>query len=154
MTVSDRIVWFGRYEGWLRMLAHGVRDGDADCIDRAARLFDLMLPDECAIVPMPSHEGRAEQMMMVAERLHSLNPARPVRDCLACEEHPSCYMEKKEGYPPTPIRMYLRGGAPRVPDEFPIYIIDNVVASGATASAALRCLPHAKVCSLALSTWR
>ena len=62
---NQNMIWFGRYEGWLRMLAHGVKDYDDNCIGKAAKLFDLMLPDGCVVVPMPSHDGMPRQMVRV-----------------------------------------------------------------------------------------
>ena len=46
---NNRITWFGRYEGYLRMIARGVRDNNPSCIECAAKLFDLMLPDATVV---------------------------------------------------------------------------------------------------------
>lgn len=42
---NNHITWFGRYEGYLRTISRGVRDNNPKCIECAAKLFDLMLPE-------------------------------------------------------------------------------------------------------------
>ena len=154
---SDRIIWFGRYEGWLRSVAHGVKDGDNDCIRLAARLFDLMLPDTCTVVPMPGHNGRADRMLDVATCLSSISKDagrnRALADCLRCRPHESNYDQKQDRRTPAPVKMTARKiGRRRKRGD--IYIIDNCIVSGATASAALSAIPSARVCALAASSWR
>lgn len=149
--INDRIIWFGRYEGWLRHLAHGVKDGDADCMRSAAKLFDLMLPDDCSVVPMPSHEGRATTMLTVATLMANLSARRVVCDVLRCEPHLPSYVQKKAGMAPGEIKMCVE---PPCACLGRVFVIDNCVASGATAAAALRAIPDATVCALAYSPWR
>jgi len=153
------MIWYGRYEGWLRLLAHGVKDGDRECIIKAGRLFDVMLPDRCIVVPMPSHLGDARQMLEVASRMPG---HRFVLDSLTCEPHESCYSQKKDGYAPSDFGMqFLSSALEDAPSEDfagGIYIIDNVICTGTTASAARRAvavrgLPSI-VCALAYSPWR
>lgn len=135
--MNDRVIWFGRHEGWLRWLAHGVKDGDEECVRKAAGLFDLMLPDECVVVPMPSHEGRASVMWDVAEAIRQKAETRKCRwfvDCLRCDPHTSCYDQKMLGLVPAPFRMWLEC---EVATSSPVFIIDNVVGSGVTAQCAL-----------------
>lgn len=150
----QNMIWFGRYEGWLRLLAHGVKDGDGECVRKAAKLFDLMLPDGCVVVPMPSHTGEARQMLAVANRMPG---NRHVVDMLRCEPHESCYTQKKDGFTPAPFEMWCN------PWMFPsgcgeVYVIDNVICTGTTASAAIRAFNaegvNARMCALAYSPWR
>ena len=156
---NDRIVWFGRYEGWLRHLAHGVKDGDEECIAKAARLFDLMLPEHCVVVPMPSHEGRATTMFRVAR---ALCKGRSVCDILQCAPHESSYAQKKAGMLPSPVTMRRTGPIYARPAHRAggVWIIDNVVCTGVTAGEALRAMSRgianvdARVCVLAASMWR
>ena len=151
---KSNMIWFGRYEGWLRMLAHGVKDYDEECIRKAAKLFDLMLPEGCAIVPMPSHDGMSSQMLAVALRMPW---RRRVVDMLRCDQHESCYTQKKDGFTPAPFRMWCRPCM--LPNEcVEVYVIDNVICTGTTASAAIRAFDaigvKARVCALAYSPWR
>ena len=160
---ASRMIWFGRYEGWLRMVARGVRDGDRECICKAAQLFDVMLPDKCIVIPMPSHTGRATTMYGVANELRA--GKRMIVDMLQCNPHESNYSQKKDGVAPSPIMMFTnqRGyesyiALTMMDKDIPVFIIDNVICSGVTASAALHAIkdvaPNAIVCTLALSTWR
>ena len=162
---KSNMIWFGRYEGWLRMLAHGVKDGDVACIDKAAKLFDLMLPDRCIIVPMPCHLGAARYMLEVADRMPG---RRFVMDALTCEPHESCYDQKKDGYAPSDFNMSFNttklfdtskmGMVPKEDFNGGIYIIDNVICTGVTASAARRAVAMhglaSVVCAIAYSPWR
>lgn len=149
---KSNLIWFGRYEGWLRMLARGVKDYDGECIRKAAKLFDLMLPDGCVVVPMPSHTGEARQMLTVANMIPG---ERLVLDVLRCSPHESSYAQKKDGFTPSDIEMWC-GSLPRLGR--PVYIIDNVICTGVTASAALRAVKNAgsdaMVVALASSPWR
>jgi len=142
---TDKIIWFGRYEGWLRLLARGVRDRDVECIKKAAHLFDVMLPDNAVVVPMPAHTGRADAMLVVAKMT-----GRKVADCLRCAPHESNYSQKRDGFTPTWIPMFADGETP----EGDLWIIDNVIASGVTANAAMCALPGARLCALAYSPFR
>ena len=158
--MNSTMIWFGRYEGWLRYLAKGVRAGDKDCIVRAAKLFDLMLPDHCVVVPMPSHTGLATRMLDVANALPE--GKRFVMDSLESEPHESSCSQKEDGFTPAPFSMKFDPTAlekcPR--DDFigGIYVIDNVLCTGTTATAAIKAIEDkgliAKVVTLAYATWR
>ena len=128
------IYWLARHEGWHAAIARGVAAGDAQCIEVAAKLFDLYLPDGAVVVPMPSHGGYAEQMLQVAEHMKS----RLVWNILKAKPHESSRSQKMDGYSPLHIEMWmdrvLEGWYPQGTD---IYIIDNAVVTGATASSAL-----------------
>lgn len=150
--MKDKMIWFGRYEGWLRWLCKGIRDGDSGCIKKAAKLFDLMLPDECVVIPMPGHNGYADQMKKVCVEMGRMWALRYPRgfspmwaDVLICNPHQPNYLQKKNGVP-APMEMSLSG---ELCVDRPIFIIDNVIASGVTASAALEAIPEAMVCAIA-----
>ena len=148
MIDASRIAYIGRHAGLLREIAHGVKDGSAKHADMAARLLDAALPPDCVIMPMPGHRGRAEAMLDVALRISTIS-GRAVLDALACVPHKSSYEQKARGVEPSPIAMLAR---------FAVYgkvaIIDNCIASGATASAALAVIPNASVYVLTISNWR
>jgi hypothetical protein len=146
--MKDRMIWFGRYEGWLRWLCRGIRDGDSDCIKKAAKLFDLMLPDECAVIPMPGHLGYATRMSDVCWELFKLNHNRQRGECLWCNSHEPNYLQKKNGVP-APIEMGVVAFYNEIKGDKQKFIIDNVIASGVTASAALEAIPEAMVCAIA-----
>lgn len=153
---NNHITWFGRYEGYLRMIARGVRDNNPRCIECAAKLFDLMLPEGARVVPMPGHNGSACQMLSVVRKLVERRNDITAYDILKCDPHEANYSQK-EYTTPAPIHMHISskmvecGGY-----DFGqgIFILDNVVCTGVTASAALEVLPYATVVALAMSSWR
>jgi hypothetical protein len=147
--MKNRMIWFGRYEGWLRWLCKGIQAGDAECIKKSAKLFDLMLPDECMVIPMPGHLGYATTMKDVCYELHKLNKHRRWLNCLCSNPHAPNYLQKKNGTP-DPISMLVRFSYDDdIRGDKPKFIIDNVIASGVTASAALEAIPEAMVCAIA-----
>ena len=148
---NNYITWFGRYEGYLRTIARGVRDNNPKCIECAAKLFDLMLPEGAIVVPMPSHYGTAIQMMSVARQLKKRRKDIRVWDCLECEPHEANYSQK-EYATPAPIKMRLSTAINF--DGAGVFVLDNVICTGVTASAALEVLPDATVVALAMSSWR
>ena len=153
---NNHITWFGRYEGYLRTIARGVRDNNPKCIECAAKLFDLMLPEGAIAVPMPSHYGTAIQMMSVARQLKKLRNDIRVWACLECEPHESNYSQK-EYATPAPIKMFFdekKMCGECVNYGANMFVLDNVICTGVTASAALEVLPDATVVALAMSSWR
>ena len=148
---NNHITWFGRYEDYLRMIARGVRDNNPKCIECAAKMFDLMLPEGAIVVPMPSHYGTAIQMMSVARQLKKRRNDIRVWDCLECEPHEANYSQKKYTTP-KPIKMHLSTAINF--DGVEVFVLDNVICTGVTASAALEVLPAATVVALAMSSWR
>ena len=150
---NNHITWFGRYEGYLRMIARGVRDGDAWSIECAAKLFDLMLPTGAVVVPMPGHLGHSDQMHDVAVKLHERRDDIVVCEMLRCKPHESNYSQKKYSTP-VPVEMYVSYPFNQGISSDGVFVIDNVICTGVTASAALEVLPNATVVALAVSNWR
>ena len=151
---NNHITWFGRYEGFLRTIARGVRDNNPKCIEIAATLFDLMLPSNAIVIPMPGHLGQAQQMKTVALELAKRRTDIKVLDFLRCVPHEANYSQKKYTTP-APVEMYLasdRNIATYAGSG--VFILDNVVCTGVTASAALEVLPNSTVVALAMSSWR
>lgn len=146
--MKDKMIWFGRYEGWLRWLCKGVQSGDGECIKKSAKLFDLMLPDECVVIPMPGHQGFATRMADVCRELQKLNRGRRWYDCLYSNPHMPNYLQKKYG-DPKPISMGVRASYDDIKGDGYKFILDNVIASGSTASAALEAISEAMVCAIA-----
>lgn len=153
---NNHITWFGRYEGFLRTIARGVRDNNPKCIECAAKLFDLMLPAGAKVVPMPGHNGAPVQMMSVARQLKKRRKDILLIDCLRCYPHESNYSQKKYTTP-EPINMFFveeRLCGECVNRGADMFVIDNVICTGVTAGAALEVLPDATVVALAMSSWR
>lgn len=148
---NSHITWFGRYEGYLRMIARGVRDNNPRCIECAAKLFDLMLPEGARVIPMPGHHGSARQMLSVVRKLVERRGDITAYDILKCAPHEANYSQK-EYTTPNPIKMHL--SIPINFDGVGVFVLDNVICTGVTASAALEVLPDATVVALAMSSWR
>jgi len=148
---NNHITWFGRYEGYLRMIARGVRDNNPSCIECAAKLFDLMLPEGAIVIPMPGHRGSACQMLSVVREIVERRGDITAYDILKCEPHESNYSQK-EYTTPKPIKMHLSTAINF--DGVGVFVLDNVICTGVTASAALEVLPDATVVALAMSSWR
>lgn len=153
---NNHITWFGRYEGYLRTIARGIRDNNPKCIECAAKLFDLMLPNGARVIPMPGHHGSACQMLSVVRKLVERRGDITAYDILKCEPHEANYSQKKYATP-KPIKMFL--GRKDIDVECvnygaDMFVLDNVICAGVTASAALEVLPDATVVALAMSSWR
>ena len=148
---NNHVTWFGRYEGFLRTIARGVRDNDPRCIECAAKLFDLMLPEGARVIPMPGHHGSACQMLSVVRKIVERRGDITAYDILKCEPHEANYSQKKYTTP-KPIKMHLSTAINF--NGVGVFILDNVICTGVTASAALEVLPDATVVALAMSSWR
>ena len=77
---------------------------------------------------------------------------RELADILVCEPHESNYIQKKNGF--IPAQIFMRSIIGEIDTDLPIFIIDNCIVSGVTASAALKVFPQARICALAASSWR
>ena len=92
--------------------------------------------------------GMPRQMNAVAELL-CYNDKRELFPFLHCVPHESHYDIKKRGEIPEEPSMFIVEDAEIPSDCNGIYIIDNVISSGATARAALKAIPNATVVALA-----
>lgn len=151
--MDGRIITVGRHEGLLRAMARAVAWGDVTAMKMAGQLLASFLPDECVLVPMPSHIGYATTMLDLARWTRHFIGTRSaskngcdIVNCLECDPHESSHIVKLERGVPPVVRMYLHKSPPKF--NKPVFIIDNTVATGATASAALAVLPNAKVLAI------
>lgn len=129
----------------LRSLCHGIKDGNADDIARAARLMAKLVRPGDTLVPIPSRTGVATTAKLLAEAISKVTGA-PVADILKGASRKSMYEMKKGGTIPGEEFLGLRlEGEP--PDN--TVFVDNVVATGTTARAALRLVPGSRLIALA-----
>lgn len=149
--MNSMIIWLARYEGYFAHICRGLRNKDKQCIKQAARLFDVMLPEGAAVIPMPSHRGNSDVMFFVAEEIKKLRPDINVYDILHSDFHESSYDQKKCGNVPKPFKMRL--DLTRKPIEGKPFVIDSVVVSGVTASAAIDATDFPVLC-LCRDMWR
>lgn len=129
----------------LRSLCHGIKDGNADDIARAARLMAKLVRPGDTLVPIPSRTGVATTAKMLAEAISKITGA-PVADILKGASRKSMYEMKKGGTIPGEEFLGLR--LEGEPPENTVFV-DNVVATGTTARAALRLVPGSRLIALA-----
>ena len=136
----------------LRELAHGVKDSDPEAIKEVARIMSKFIPDNSIIVPMPSRSGHSTTMLKLAEAISSIRGGSvEVVDAIKGLPRASQYDSKKRGEPLTIKDMGFKSTID-LPAERPVFVIDNVVASGATGLAAIKAIPHAQIVTLSHDT--
>lgn len=137
----------GEYrESELKGLAKALKSGSPEAIRRAASLMADMVEPNRILVPIPSHTGRAGYTLQLARELSRLTGTQ-VADVLRCQPHPSSYELKRQGRILEAHEMGFQLTDSSIPSE-KIMLIDNVVATGNTAKAALELLPGATVLAL------
>ncbi|MBP5791023.1 MAG: zeta toxin family protein, partial [Kiritimatiellae bacterium] len=138
----------GGYGGRLRVLAHGVKEGDEDAMNEAAGRMAALIPDNAVLIPIPSHTGKATTMLQLANAIQALKPSATVLDALEADPHESNYVQKKRLHrPPDAVSMRMKEGI-ELPQGRPVYFVDNVVASGVTYAAAQKAIPGADIATL------
>lgn len=135
--VGNGIVPYISVKGYadIRSLAKGVKRRDPAEIKKAARLMAEYIPDNAVLIPVPSHSGKATDMLDLANEIGRRTNS-PVADVLVGVERKSQYQAKKEGSALTPSEIGIEQVS-RLPDgKIPVFI-DNVVNTGNTAKAAV-----------------
>ncbi|MBO7236727.1 MAG: hypothetical protein J6V45_01435, partial [Kiritimatiellae bacterium] len=141
------IVTLGKYRtDDLRSLAHRVKDGDAEAIAEAGRRLAVIMPPDAILVPMPSHTGEPTTMRLLADAIAANANGAKVVDALRSNAHESNYAQKKRGEEPAEIEMRKVAD---IPENAEVYIVDNVIDTGATYSAAMKAIPNAHILALA-----
>lgn len=139
------IITLTRYEGLMRELAKAVAEDGArpDVFEKVAYTMAPWIPDGAVVVPMPGRYGMPFWSHMLVKEIVKVNPrVHFAGDWLRCNPHePRKCVGGTRGEPPMmwvdECFMVPLDGVRDVP-ETDIYVIDNVVASGGTACAALR----------------
>lgn len=123
-------------------IAKAVKVKDPFAVAIAAEEMQAYVPHDAVLIPMPGHNGRADDTMTLANAIAALynrnHPDNPVQvlDALAGNERPSQYVTKKTKHRSLTLdEMGVHTIADIPEDKFPVFI-DNVVASGQTATAA------------------
>lgn len=133
----------GEYSGELRLLAKALKQNDNKAIGKAAALLQPLLPEDAVLIPMPSHDGRENFSTVLCNAL-SLLSGRPVNKLLRCKPHESMCDAKKAAKTagtelPYPETMMMERTDHEIIIDTPV-VIDNVIASGTTAVAALNAI--------------
>lgn len=130
--------------------AHAMKNGERWAITKAAAEMVQYIPSNAVLVPMPSHTGRATYTLELCKKI-ARETAAEVRDILRGKERETLYTLKKQGRHILPKKLGFY-----VTEEPPtgkrILIIDNVVATGTTATAAVRAIGGGIVFAYAAAT--
>ena len=130
--------------------AHAMKEGANWAIIRAAREMAQYIPTNAVLIPMPSHTGRATYTKELC-RLIARETAAEVRDILRGSERETLYTLKKQGRHIMPKKLGFYVTEP-APTDRRILIIDNVVATGTTAAAAVQAVGRGIVFAYAAAT--
>lgn len=133
-----------------RETAHAMKNGERWAIYKAAEAMAKYIPTNAVLIPIPSHTGNATYTLDLAQRI-ARETNSEVLDALKCEPREMLYKLKKQGRKPTPRQMgfYL---VHSIPEGKNVIILDNVVATGTTAAAALMATGKGIVLAFAAAT--
>ena len=141
------IATLGRYNtDDLRKLAHRVKKGDSAAIADAGRRLAKILPKNAVLVPMPSRTGESTTMRALADAIAANADGVTVVDALRSNPHESSYERKKRGDEPEEVEMRR---VAEIPKGREVYVVDNVIDTGATYGAAVRAIRNANILVLA-----
>lgn len=130
--------------------AHAMKNGERWAIFKAAAEMVEYIPNNAVLVPMPSHTGRATYTKDLC-RLIARDTAAEVCDCLKGTPRETLYNLKKQGRHILPAKLGFYLSQP-LPAGKHVLIIDNVVATGTTAAAAVRAIGGGVVFAYAAAT--
>ena len=130
--------------------AHAMKEGANWAIYKAAAEMVKYIPSNAALVPMPSHSGAATYTKELCKLL-ARTTAAEVCDYLKGTPRETLYSLKKQGRKPSPKKLGFYLSQP-IPSGKRVIIIDNVVATGTTAAAAVRAIGGGIVFAYAAAT--
>lgn len=130
--------------------AHAMKNGERWAINKAAAEMVQYIPTNAVLVPMPSHTGRATYTLDLCRRIAQLTAAQ-VCDILKGRERETLYSLKKQGRHVLPSKLGFYLSQP-IPSGKRVIIIDNVVATGTTAAAAVQAVGRGIVFAYAAAT--
>ena len=130
--------------------AHAMKNGEKWALWKAAAEMVKYIPTNAVLIPMPSHTGKATYTKELC-RLIARETAAEVCDILRGRERETLYTLKKQGRHilPKKLGFYV---TQEPPTGKRLLIIDNVVATGTTATAAVRAIGGGIVFAYAAAT--
>lgn len=121
----------------LKALVRKVKAGEYAAVDEAARRLAAIVPNDSVLVPVPSHTGLLGVMSTICYLMLRHNPTLTVCVALRATPHESRYTYKKRyGNNAPQILPFFCSGEPG--SNF--IIVDDVIATGATAMAVAEAL--------------
>lgn len=128
------------YEGINQWASHKLKEGDPEVTQYAARLMSQLLPEvkNIVLVPLPGHNGFADQTLDLARAISRQSGAR-IANILKGRPRESNYLAKMNGHPLSEADMGFRATA-KLPSNLIPILIDGVVDTGTTAKAAFYAL--------------
>lgn len=136
-----------RHVGKAAHIANLIKKGDAEAIQTAAKEMAEFVPDNAVLIPMPNHNGVVTEdmdTMKLAKAISEITGA-PVYNVLAGESRESRHVAKlnrQEGVTAEQMGMRQTG---EIPEGSIPMIVDNVVAVGETAKAAIKAIRNSSV---------
>jgi len=130
--------------------AHAMKNGERWAIAKAAEEMAAFIPTNCVLIPMPSHTGAATYTLELARMLSRTTSAQ-VLDILKGSKRETLYTLKKQGRHILPKKLGFYVTEP-APTDKRVIILDNVVATGTTAAAAVQAVGRGLVFAYAAAT--
>ena len=147
LTKEDIIAPHEYYSGSnVQQIAHGIKEGDKGAIEQAAFDMAKYIDKSYTLIPIPSHSGEATTTLDLANAIAQKTGAK-VSNILKGVERQSLYDMKLHGIAvyPEMLGLELVGEKPKGNFAF----VDNVIATGTTATAADRILKGGKILAFA-----
>lgn len=129
-------------------ICHAAKDGDAGAIRKMAEEMAKDLKGDEILVPVPSRSGIATITRRLADEISKISGCK-VENVLRGPTRESLYELKKNGQAITPEMLGLQ--ASHIP-EGKVMLVDNVVATGTTARAAMKAIPGAWMLAYAMDS--
>lgn len=135
-VLNETSACLGADYGSVRNLAHEVKSGDIDAIDKASLIMMNYVPANSILIPIPSHTGKATYTLTLANFIAKRTKSR-VLDILSSDAREMLYKQKMRGVDVGKINLGFRTDKK---DEIGkllhsvrnVILIDNVIDSGAT----------------------
>ena len=142
-TVASRgpqLLTLGHY-GVMRPFVHRVKRGEAPATAEAGRRLAELLPEGAVLVPVPSSKGGLGGAGALGRAILAARPDVRVVPALRGVARQSTRNRKRRGKRPlTHDEMWFLPSRHALPQGRPVYLLDNVVDTGATIRAAHRAL--------------
>lgn len=117
-----------------RSIARAAKTGDATALRMMARAMSKFVSPDDILVPVPSRNGTATETRKLSDDIAAITGAT-VRDMVTGSERQSQYTAKQQGTPLTASQLGFRVDSSTVGR---LVLVDNVIATGTTISAAAR----------------